>query len=456
MVGIRHATGRFQELLLDSDIKRQYYPAMKARLQRAFETVGWAGTALLLVLFGLYQGIQQQVLTVELLWLSLEIVWLDAISASLVFTGFLLCTGLLLIHEVSTPASNVPELTDGPELTAIIPVYRDANVLHRSVDSLRASTYENLEIVIACEPDDESTITAAESMTDDTVSVIINEHPGSKAGAIQTVVERFESDAFAVFDADEIVDESFLASGMGAVHIEGHDVFQGRRIPEPTGFVETLAYCERVTFHASYKLVELTGFRNCRSSSTVFTRAAYETVGGYDDLLTEDLAFAHKCYRHDLSVRQARNYTSLMEAPHTLTDFWGQRKRWRIGQVEVLHATLMGRLTDGIRHRRWISMSRMVTSIGGSIFLLVLLSKLSVLVLFDATLFYLLPIFATALIAAGVGWADARAGDIDSVASITLIAPFVYPVFGVLMLKSILEYAVSWDGTWYHVEKTGA
>jgi cellulose synthase/poly-beta-1,6-N-acetylglucosamine synthase-like glycosyltransferase len=429
---------------------------MKARLRNLFETVGWAGACLLLVLVGLYQGIQQQVLTIELLWLSLEIVWLDAISASLVFTAFLLFTGLLLVSEVSKPTTTVSTRRDGPKVTAIIPVYRDANVLHRSVNSLRESTYENLEIVIACEPDDEATITAAESMADNVVSVVTNEYPGSKAGAIRTVVERSTADSFAVFDADEVVDESFLASGVGALHDEGYDVFQGRRIPEPTGLVETLAYCERVTFHASYKLVELTGFRNCRSSSTVFTRSAYETVGGYDDLLTEDLAFAHKCYRHGLAVRQARNYTSLMEAPHTLADFWGQRKRWRIGQVEVLHATLTGRLTDGARYRRYISMWRMITSIGGSVFLLVLLSKLSVLVLLDATGFYLLPIVATAVVAAGVGWADSKAGDIDSVVPIALVAPLVYPVFGALMLKSILEYGLSWDGSWYHVEKTGA
>ena len=429
---------------------------MKARLRNLFETVGWAGACLLLVLVGLYQGIQQQVLTIELLWLSLEIVWLDAISASLVFTAFLLFTGLLLVSEVSKPTTTVSTRRDGPKVTAIIPVYRDANVLHRSVNSLRESTYENLEVVIACEPDDEATITAAESMADNVVSVVTNEYPGSKAGAIRTVVERSTADSFAVFDADEVVDESFLASGVGALHDEGYDVFQGRRIPEPTGLVETLAYCERVTFHASYKLVELTGFRNCRSSSTVFTRSAYETVGGYDDLLTEDLAFAHKCYRHGLAVRQARNYTSLMEAPHTLSDFWGQRKRWRIGQVEVLHATLTGQLTDGPRFRRYVSMSRMITSIGGSVFLLVLLSKLSVLVLLDAAGFYLLPVAATAVVAAGVGWADSRAGDIDSVVPIALVAPLVYPVFGALMLKSILEYGLSWDGSWYHVEKTGA
>ncbi|ERH01189.1 MAG: glycosyltransferase, partial [Halonotius sp. J07HN6] len=396
---------------------------MKQRLQSVFETAGLAGGCLVLLLIGLYQGLQQQALTVELLWLSLEIVWIDAISASLIFTAFLLVAGLLLVYEVSNPATTVPVLEEGPQLTVIIPVYRDANVLHRSVDSLRASSYENLEIVIACEPDDESTIRTATAMADETVSVLTNAYPGSKAGAIRTAVERSSADSFAVFDADEIVDDHFLASGMGALHTEGYDVFQGRRIPEPTGIVETLAYCERVTFHASYKLVELTGFRNCRSSSTVFTRAAYETVGGYDDLLTEDLAFAHKCYRHGLSVRQARNYTSRMEAPHTLADFWGQRKRWRMGQVEVLHATLTGTLTDGKQHRRYISLWRMLTSIGGSMFLVVLLAKLFILVVLDATAFYLLPVAGTALVAAGVAWADARAGDIDGIAQIGLLAP---------------------------------
>jgi cellulose synthase/poly-beta-1,6-N-acetylglucosamine synthase-like glycosyltransferase len=428
---------------------------MKQRLQSAFETVGWTGGCLGLVLVGLYQGLQTQVLTVELLWLSLEIVWINAISASLVFTAFLIVAGGLLLAEVSKPATTVPTQQDGPQLTAIIPVYRDGDVLHRSVESLRNATYDNLEIVVACEPDDQETIEVASAMADETVSVLTNAYPGSKAGAIRTAIEESTADSFAVFDADEIVDEEFLASGMGALHTQGYDVFQGRRIPEPTGIVETLAYCERVTYHASYKLVELTGFRNCRSSSTVFTRSAYETVGGYDDVLREDLAFAHKCYRHGLSVRQARNYTSRMEAPHTLADFWGQRKRWRMGQVEVLHATLTGSLTGGARYRRYISVWRMLTSIIGSMFLVMLLAKLFILVILDAAVFYLLPIAGTALVAASVGWADFRAGDIDGVVRIGLLAPLVYPVFGVVMLKSILEYGLTWDGAWYHVEKTG-
>lgn len=428
---------------------------MRQYLKNGVETVGVVGSCLLLAVVGLYQGIQRQVITVELLWLSLEVVLLDAVVASLVFTIFVIFTGVLLIDEVWTAPTNVAELNEGPSLTAIVPVYRDGAVLHRSVESLRASNYRNLDIVIACEPNDEATAAAAEELAGGTVSVVTNRYPGSKAGAIRTAVEQSAADSFAVFDADEIIDADFLSAGMGALHTEGYDVFQGRRIPEPTGFVEALAYCERVTFHASYKLVELTGFRNCRSSSTVFRRSAFERVGGYDDLLTEDLAFAHKCYRHGLSVRQARNYTSRMEAPHTLADFWGQRKRWRMGQVEVLHATISGTLTGGPRYRRYISLGRMATSILGSLFTVVLLSKLLVLIVVDAELFYILPGVTAAAVAVGVGLADSRTGAIESVPVIAFCAPIVYPIFGILTIKSILEYTLSWDGTWYHVDKTG-
>jgi hypothetical protein len=70
-----------------------------------------------------------------------------------------------------------------------------------------------------------------------------------------------------------------------------------------------------VLFHASYKLIERVGFHNCRSSSTVFTREAFETVGGYDDVLTEDLDFSDKCYREGIPVVVSRYRTNSMEAP---------------------------------------------------------------------------------------------------------------------------------------------
>lgn len=55
-----------------------------------------------------------------------------------------------------------------------------------------------------------------------------------------------------------------------------------------------------------------------------------------------------------------------------------------------------------------------------------------------------------------VAWRDTRDGRIDGLGWGLLCAPLLYPAFGVLTLRSLLEYCCSWDGSWYRVEKTGA
>ncbi|MDZ7730093.1 MAG: glycosyltransferase [Natrialbaceae archaeon] len=114
--------------------------------------------------------------------------------------------------------------------------------------------------------------------------VLENRNPGSKANAINDAVERIETDYFAAFDVDERIDPDFIPTAMYHLTEDGQDIFQARRVPRVTGPVEGLAYCERLLFHAGYKLVEPLGFTYCRSSSSAFSRGAFETVGGLDDL----------------------------------------------------------------------------------------------------------------------------------------------------------------------------
>lgn len=427
---------------------------IKYKIYNTIEISGLLSVCLILVLYGVVKGFKKYHIVIDFLIINLEIIWFNAISSSLIFIIGVIITGTMLYYEVQKD-KNLERIDEGPDVTAIIPVYKDGDILERSVNSLKNADYKNLNIIIACEPDDDETINISKDLESESVSVMINENPGSKSGAIETVVHNSDSDYFAVFDADEIVDEGFISTGMGVVHKDDYDVFQGRRIPEPTGLIESLAYCERVVYHASYKIVEITGFQNCRSSSTLFSIDAYNEVGGYDDMLTEDLIFAHKCYRHDISVKQSRNYTSLMEAPHTLRDFWGQRKRWRIGQVQALHKTITGNITNGIWYRRIISISRMITSIIGSVVLLVFISKILVLLIIDAYLFYTLPILSIALVSIVIAYNDYRRGDIDNIKYIILVSPLVYILFSLLAIKSILEYILSWDGSWYHVDKNG-
>lgn len=424
---------------------------------RLLEHGGTAIGVVVLLFLGFVHGSEVQTLTLDLLLVTIRFVFVEALSAMAVFTFFVALTGLLLIREVWTPQDTIDSVTDGATLTAVVPVYRDHEVMETSIESLLESEYENLDIVIVAESDDEVTLERARELasTHDRVEYTINGYPGSKAGAINHAVRETDAEYIAIFDADEWIAPEFLPTAMGSL-LDGADVFQGRRVPRPTGVVETVAYCERIVFHASYKLVELFGFTNCRSSSTVLTREAFERVGGYDDMLTEDLDFAHACYREGLTVRQARQCTNTMEAPHTLADLWGQRKRWRVGQIEVLHATVRDAVRGNVGRRGLISIGRMCSSLFGSLITLALTSKLLLLLVLDVESAFLIP-FAVLVATIGlVAWQDRRNGRIDGLGWSVLLVPVLYPAFGVLTLRSLLEYGLSWDGSWYHVEKTGS
>lgn len=421
---------------------------------RPKKLVEW-GFFLIVTIIILYRGVLNGInplnYSIEIFSIGFNLILLDAIYSNIVFSAFMLLGGLLLFKEVYSD-QDYPENTENSKLEAIIPVYNDSEVLHKSVESLNNSDYENLEISVVCEEEDEKSIQKAEELD---CNVIINQHPGSKAGAINTVFEKKEdSEYFAIFDADETVQENFLVRAVGYLE-EGYQGFQGRRVPKPTGLVEKFAYCERALFHAAYKITEFSGFRNLRSSSTVMKREVWEEVGGYEDLLTEDLDFPHKCFRNNIKIKQDRRCTNLMEAPHTWKDFWGQRKRWSMGQIQILHKALRGEYSNNFKFRGMISSFRIFSGILVPILMLGLLSKFLIILLLGLEFIYVAPIISTSIIALIISYKDSKEHSLDFIGFYSLLTSLVIPFTAFLNIKAFLEYILTWSGEWYEVDKKG-
>ena len=415
----------------------------------------FTGVGLCLAL-GFYQGIQPFAVFLELRGFAIHLATKSAVPAVGAFVALTTLSGLLLTREVYRRRDPERRLTDGPPITAIVPVYRDGEVLEASVTSLLESEYENLEVAVVGEPGDDPTLEVARELaTRPDVELLINRRPGSKARAINDAVSRLETDYFCAFDADERVDPEFVSTAMYELVENDRDVFQARRVPRANGPVEALAYCERLLFHASYKLIEPLGFTYCRSSSSAFTREAFETVGGFDDILTEDIDFAHTCFRQGLDVRQARHVTNEMEAPHTLRDLWGQRKRWRLGHIQVfLKAITRGFEPSGLRGVA--STVRLTTTLAASVFMVALVAKVAVLVYYGYYAFATLPVLAVFATVVPTLYRDYRAGHVRELSPTFLLAPLVFPGFGLVTIRSAFEYVLSWEGEWYQIEKTGA
>lgn len=423
-----------------------------SRLRRLAERAGTSVGIVALFAIGFLTGGDVWTLALEPLFVRI------AVFEGMVYVGLfsvaLAAIGLLLASAVWRGDGPEP-VTAGPPVRAVVPAYRDAAALDASVTALLETEYDPLRIAIVVEPGDERTRERALALAGrhDAVERLVNDAPGSKASAINCAVERSDADYVVAFDADERPEPTFVGVAMAEL-LDGTDVFQGRRVPRPSGPVETLAYCERVVVQAGYLIGELVGFTHCQSSATAFSREAFEAVGGFADVLTEDIYFSHQCYRADLAVTVDRRCTSTMEAPHTLRDLWGQRKRWRIGHVQVSHVRIREALAGGFDLGDLVTVGRAVGAVLTGGVLLVLTARVLYLALVEPKT-ALVPLACIYWLIAGVLSRDLLEGRVDRPAWTVALAPLAFLGHGVLTVKAVSEYVLTWDGEWYRVTKTG-
>ena len=440
-----------QSLHQTTAVLRQRVPSA---VRGALDVTAFAGLVALVVVFGYVQGSLSLAVTFPAVLGGSSIVVLQAVIACLTLSGLFALSGAILVGQLTfSEADRYP--SRGPTVTAIVPVHRDAEILHRSVESLLQSGYEAIEVVIVAEPDDDASLARARQLaTDDRVDVLLNtRYPGSKAGAVNYAAEVTDSEYLAVFDADERVDPRFVSTAVAK--LDDCDVVQGRTIPEPDGLVETVAYYESVVLGdlSQRLLTAVTDFTMAASRTIVMRRSAFEAVDGYDpEMLTEDYAFAFDCYEADLDVVEHFEYASTIEAAHTLTDWWGQRKRWMTGYAQVLHSRLRHCLSPR-NYRTLLSPLICAGSVLGNLFMLQLVSKAAVLVVNGDTGWMLLP--ATALVGSALALRayDTHAGRLDSIGVGYVVMPAVLPLYSLAGIKAIVEYLLSWDGEWYSVAK---
>jgi cellulose synthase/poly-beta-1,6-N-acetylglucosamine synthase-like glycosyltransferase len=138
-----------------------------------------------------------------------------------------------------------------------------------------------------------------------------------------------------------------------------------------------------------------------------------------------------------------------------LTDLWGQRRRWRIGHLEVLLKALRGGFQNG-GVRGVMSTSRLFTELAANLFLVCLAAKVLVLFLLDLEFFFLLPFLAIAVAVAPVLVHDLREGHVETLTPSMALVPLIYPAFGLLVVRAAFAYALSWDGEWFEVDKSGS
>jgi GT2 family glycosyltransferase len=374
--------------------------------------------------------------------------------------------------RVEDPAALVDS---GRDVEALVPVYRDSEVLHRSVEGLVDCDYEDLTVTVVVEPDDDASRARAAELADEhpEVRCLVNrDRQGSKAGALNTAIEESDADVIGMFDADQEPHPKLVSHAVAALDgdREGSDGHGGgsagdgeggvgaarvRSLPRPVGgIVESEAYYEYLLlFFLPQKLARaVLGLGVVGTRSVLVERGVFERVGPFDEeTLTEDMDFTHRCHQAGVGVRELLYYPAFEQPAHDLGDWWGQRVRWMTGHAEVGHAQLRG------WRRRFDadvlgSLATLCGTFAAGVVLATTVPKLVAAALSDPAVVGagLAGLFGLLL---GTRALDNHTAGTDGFGLSWLLLPVFLSLYGLAVVRALVGYALGWDGGWYRADK---
>jgi glycogen synthase len=177
----------------------------------------------------------------------------------------------------SEPARGFPELPEPRELVSVvIPLYNQGRYLLGAVESVRASGYPNLEIVVV---DDGSTEAETVSIFNDLASVTkVRQANAGLSAARNAGIAAAAGHYIVPLDSDDLLPTSFLRPAVDAM----------RRNPElgyVAGYLRYFGLLDHIHVPAGYiPHVSLAVNTHVRATA-LFKRSALVAVGGYDVLL---------------------------------------------------------------------------------------------------------------------------------------------------------------------------
>lgn len=388
--------------------------------------------------------------------------------------GFSLPLFLLVIHLEVLPvlalplvgafegfrrsSTREPRSADVDEFTAVVPVKEDAAVLERCVDSITEHSAAEVLVVYESDSLDETPEVARDLASRERVEAVENPpgRAGSKAGALNFALERTETDLVAVFDADHETTREDVDRALARFE-EDRDLtyVSGRTVKREEDLLGRIGYGESLLFHQipSYVMDRLLGFHLLTTTNCFFRRDAVRSAGGFDQsVLTEDMELGVRLFLEGEKTLFDPSVVSIESSARNVRDWWGQKKRWIRGSLEVSRRAAARPLLEkpgpkGLAH------SALLTTIPFMYPVTVVLSGYLLITLFTGGKFALVPLLIPGLLVAYLARSDSKRGLSQGPTPAHLLSPFFLMLASFVGLKAMCEALVGRDAYWYRVSR---
>ncbi|RUL48689.1 glycosyltransferase [Lysinibacillus antri] len=227
-----------------------------------------------------------------------------------------------------------------PSVSVIVPVYNEAVVITKTIDSILQSNYPVKEIIIV---DDGS--------TDETVSIIqqkfkrnpkvklLQKENGGKASALNLGIRQAKGKIVITIDADTMFTKTTIAhlaknfSDPQVAAVSGNCKIGNRINP-----LTIWQHIEYVTANNLDKrsFEEINAITVVPGSNSAWRKSVIEEVGYYHhDTLAEDTELTLRILQAGYKIVYEHDAMSYEECPHKVKDFLKQRNRWSYGVLQT-------------------------------------------------------------------------------------------------------------------------
>lgn len=166
---------------------------------------------------------------------------------------------------------------------------------------------------------------------------------GFKAGNLNNALRHYVTgyDYFAVIDADEVAPHDFLKKLMPYFGLDENIAFvqahHEQNAVQPSKFAQDLSL--GINFHWDIYQPPRNdcGFVIFYGHGAIIRRDVWEKVGGFPEIVSEDLAFAARIRQLGFRGHFAREVTCYEDFPETYQQFRKRHEKWVKGACEYLH-----------------------------------------------------------------------------------------------------------------------
>jgi cellulose synthase/poly-beta-1,6-N-acetylglucosamine synthase-like glycosyltransferase/peptidoglycan/xylan/chitin deacetylase (PgdA/CDA1 family) len=261
-----------------------------------------------------------------------------------VLAGLAVLRTLLLLllarrHSRQPPAGSGFDAARLPLVSVVIPAYNEELGIVAAVESLVASDYPGLDIIVVDDGSTDATSAKVAALAIPNVTLIRQANAG-KPAALNTGVDAAKHDILVLVDGDTV----FEASAMRALVAPFSDpevgaVSGNTKVGNRRGLLGRWQHIEYVIgFNLDRRMFDvLRCMPTVPGAIGAFRRETLEAVGGVsDETLAEDTDLTMATCRAGWRVVYAPDARAWTEAPATLGQLWRQRYRWCYGTMQAM------------------------------------------------------------------------------------------------------------------------